>query len=155
LVIRQESIDEAEVDLEQTSICEHSFSQVRKSPQTRRTPSRKRLLIQARTEFREIVTKRLSLTEVRNICHDLDIDHETLTNGGKGDLVRACIKYLENRGRLSDLLEWLKEIRHDVWKDLPLKVFDPLQDESRAPEDDSALPGRKYPTQTSWDITGA
>jgi hypothetical protein len=73
----------------------------------------------ARARLRQVLTTRFSDEELRTLCFDLGIDHETLPAFGKEPRARELIAYLERRGRISDLITAVSYARPDVsWDDL-------------------------------------
>ena len=61
-----------------------------------------------------------SESELRELCFDLDVPFEDLDGRNKRDKALALIKYLERRGRLSELIALCRDLRPNVeWLDLP------------------------------------
>ena len=61
--------------------------------------------------LRQTLGSRLSLDELRDAALDLGIDYEGLE---KGELIRRLILSLAQRGRLDQLLAWLRQHRPDI-----------------------------------------
>jgi hypothetical protein len=66
------------------------------------------------TQLREILSSRFNLEELRTLCFDLDVDYENLSGEGLTAKARELVAFLENRGRLSALIEWMKQGRPDI-----------------------------------------
>jgi len=61
-----------------------------------------------------ILTQRLSSSELRTLCFDLQVDYEDLAGETKPDKARELIQYLERRGRLPELVPHLRGLRPDI-----------------------------------------
>jgi hypothetical protein len=64
-----------------------------------------------RTRLRQILTKRLTLDEVTDAAWDMGMDDD---GQRQSQLARALIDYLDSRGRLDQLVAWLKAHRPDI-----------------------------------------
>jgi hypothetical protein len=62
----------------------------------------------------DILTNRLSASDLRTLCFALGMDYDDLAGGSKPDKSRELIQYLERRGRLPDLVEELRRWRPDI-----------------------------------------
>lgn len=62
----------------------------------------------------DILSERLSLADLRELCLNLDIDHETLAGDGKRDQILALILYLNRHTRLPDLIKVIEARRPDI-----------------------------------------
>lgn len=69
------------------------------------------------TQLRQILTDRFGAGELRTLCFDLGIDYDDLPGDGKTDKARELVSYLDNRGRISELIEMGRQLRPNVtWK---------------------------------------
>lgn len=66
-----------------------------------------------RSDLRRRLSDFLSLNEINTLCFDLNVDSENLSPL-KDERIVGLLRYLENRGRLDELVGWLKENRRDV-----------------------------------------
>jgi hypothetical protein len=57
----------------------------------------------ANSALRSTISRLFSVGELRTLCADLGVDHEQLAPGGKDELVREMVAYLERRNRLGEL----------------------------------------------------
>lgn len=66
-----------------------------------------------RDKLLEILTKRFSIDEIRDLSFQLEIDHEDLdlSQSSKSALARALIEYTERRERYDDLASKVAELR--------------------------------------------
>lgn len=64
-----------------------------------------------RTQLRRLLDKHFDDNELRDLCFDLSIDYENLPALAKKDKARELISHVEKAGRLSELLQWIKEER--------------------------------------------
>ncbi|MCA9963313.1 MAG: hypothetical protein KC423_03690 [Anaerolineales bacterium] len=72
------------------------------------------------TDLREKLNRYFSLGELKTICFDLRIDHESLETSNKPALVESLIVHLGRTSRMPDLLTLVREQRqHVVWPDIP------------------------------------
>lgn len=62
----------------------------------------------------DILSERLSLADMRELCLHLGIDHENLAGDGKRDQILALIRYLNRRERLPDLIAVIEAQRPDI-----------------------------------------
>jgi hypothetical protein len=65
-------------------------------------------------ELRQLLARRFSLGELRDLCFDLGVDYDDLPAEGKAEKARELVAYLERRERISELVEMLRERRPDV-----------------------------------------
>ncbi|MCA9995126.1 MAG: hypothetical protein KDE56_05230 [Anaerolineales bacterium] len=71
------------------------------------------------TDLREKLNRYFSLGELKTICFDLRIDHESLDTGNKPALVESLIVHLGRTGRMPELLALVREQRQHVdWPDI-------------------------------------
>lgn len=71
------------------------------------------------TDLREKLNRYFSLGELKTICFDLGIDHESLDTGNKPALVESLIVHLGRTGRMPELLALVRGQRqHVVWPDV-------------------------------------
>ena len=68
-------------------------------------------------KLRTLLANRLEITELKKLCFDLDIDFESVVGSGKDDKLIGILRYLENRNRLDDLVQWIKLERNDIYID--------------------------------------
>jgi len=69
-------------------------------------------------ELRQLLARRFSLGELRNLCFDLGVDYDDLPAEGKAEKARELVAYLERRERISELVAILRTRRPDVdWGD--------------------------------------
>jgi hypothetical protein len=64
-----------------------------------------------RTQLRRLLDKHFDDNELRDLSFDLSIDYENLPAIAKKDKARELISHVEKAGRLSELLDWIKEER--------------------------------------------
>jgi len=64
--------------------------------------------------LREILTKRLNETELRNLCFDLGVDYDILPGAGTADKARELIAYCERRYNIPQLVETVRKQRPDI-----------------------------------------
>lgn len=71
-----------------------------------------------RKKFRETAGELFSLSELYNICSDMQVDYEDLPkHGQKSDLVRELIAHLTRRGRIEEFMTICQEERPNAdWK---------------------------------------
>jgi hypothetical protein len=67
-----------------------------------------------RAALRRLLDERLSMDEVLTLCYDLSIDSENLEGTTKVAKIRGLIGYLEHRGDLTPLRDWLRNHRPDI-----------------------------------------
>lgn len=65
--------------------------------------------------LRESMNQGLSISEVRKIAADLDVNWEELSGEGKSDKIRELVDYLVRRGKIGGLTNYLKLHRPDIW----------------------------------------
>lgn len=71
------------------------------------------------TDLREKLNRYFSLGELKTICFDLGIDHESLETSNKPALVESLIVHLGRTGRMPELLSLVREQRkHVFWPDI-------------------------------------
>lgn len=70
-----------------------------------------------RGQWRQMIIEAFELSEMKDICFDLGIDDENLSQDDtKSEFVLSLLKYLEKRGRLAELIELCRQQRpHLVW----------------------------------------
>ncbi len=67
------------------------------------------------TYLRRLLVQRFTISELRTLCFDLEIDAETLPGtANKLDLVRGMVDYLERRQRIAELVAYLPQVRDDL-----------------------------------------
>ena len=66
------------------------------------------------TELRLVLMTHFDEGELRTLCFDLGIDYGDLVGEGKGDKARELVGYFKRRGRISELVEKIKEVRPDI-----------------------------------------
>jgi hypothetical protein len=72
------------------------------------------------TDLREKLNRYFSLGELKTICFDLGIDHESLETSNKPALVESLIIHLGRTGRMQELLDIVRQQRSKVtWPDIP------------------------------------
>lgn len=68
--------------------------------------------------LRETIRDYFSLSDLKNLCFDLNIDFEELPPGNKSDSVRGLLEHCEQHGRLDELIAALRHERPDlIWPD--------------------------------------
>ena len=73
------------------------------------------------TQLHQILIERFSSEELRILCFDIDVDYETLAGANRSSRVRELILYLDRRGRLDDLIRFLRQRYPTI--DLPSAKF--------------------------------
>lgn len=68
----------------------------------------------SKSELAEVLQRRLTLEEIRNICFDLSIDFEELEGQTKSTKVISMIEFLDRRERLGDLQALVTRKRPDI-----------------------------------------
>ena len=61
-----------------------------------------------------VLTDRFDVEELKNLCFYLNVDYDNLPAEGKNNKARELVQYLENRQRLSELKELIREQRPDI-----------------------------------------
>jgi hypothetical protein len=64
--------------------------------------------------LREILVTYFSKSELRTICFDLGIDHETFSDGGKEEFVVELLKHTQRTGRTAELVARARRDRANV-----------------------------------------
>jgi len=64
--------------------------------------------------LRQILVERFSLEELRDLCMDLQIDHESLPHNTKTALVRELVTYCQRRERVTELSAMVQRLRPDI-----------------------------------------
>ncbi len=62
----------------------------------------------------EYLCKHFSLDELRTLCFDLEVDHESLAGEGKEAKARELVLYLQRRGELDQLTDAIQRVRGDA-----------------------------------------
>ena len=71
-----------------------------------------------RSQLRQKLVEHFSIEELRTLCFDLGIDHETLPGREKAELARELIVHQQRVGRIPELCERCRELRPGVsWED--------------------------------------
>jgi hypothetical protein len=65
-------------------------------------------------ELHQLLVERFSESELRALCFDLGIDFDDLASEGKSGKARELIAYLDRRGRLPELISFVRQQRPDV-----------------------------------------
>jgi len=65
-------------------------------------------------ELRKAVTSYFSIEELRTLCFDLGISYDTLTGEGNDAKVRELVAYFHRRGRVRELIEFIKIERPEI-----------------------------------------
>jgi len=73
-----------------------------------------RELVIAMANLRRLLTERLDVEELRNICFDLGVNFDLLRGDNMAAWTRELIRYLQRRNRLPELITWLREYRPDI-----------------------------------------
>jgi hypothetical protein len=69
-------------------------------------------------QLRQLLATRLDQGELRTLCFDLGIDYDDLPGEGKANKARELVAYLDNRGRIPELLRAGEQLRPDIsWSD--------------------------------------
>lgn len=66
------------------------------------------------TTLRDALAARFSLSEIETLCFDLGIDDEDVPGTTKSEKARELVRYMERRGRLSDLIAAIRKARPNV-----------------------------------------
>jgi hypothetical protein len=69
---------------------------------------------QLQSNLRKVLAEQFNTSEIRDLCFDLRIDYERLTNDTKGDLARELISYCDRHDLLSRLIRKVLELRPNV-----------------------------------------
>jgi serine/threonine protein kinase len=71
--------------------------------------------LQARQELREILTRRFTTGELKNLLtYQLGLQYDDLGSGGQEDRVRDLIDYMERHERIPDLINGIQKERADI-----------------------------------------
>ncbi|MFN8476074.1 MAG: FxSxx-COOH system tetratricopeptide repeat protein [Anaerolineae bacterium] len=98
------------------------------------------LTTEQRATLRDTLGRRLSPTEFKTLCDDIDVDYEDLGGEGLAGKARELVIYVERRGGdFAPLLDWLRRNRPDISRDLASTI--PELDVSAPPPH----PGPRYP----------
>ena len=73
----------------------------------------RKLSIQSRAELRLYVTDHFKGEELRDLCHDLDVDYSRLHGKGQAK-ARELVAWLERDGRIDDLVRACERLRPNV-----------------------------------------
>ncbi len=65
-------------------------------------------------EFRQLILQNFSLSEVRTLCFDLNIDYEVFPDKGKEAVVRELIRLVRRNDRMPELVDVLSKNRPNV-----------------------------------------
>ena len=65
-------------------------------------------------ELRKQITSCFDREELRTLCFDLYVDYDSLTAEGKEGKARELVSYFDRRGRISELIIKVSELRPDV-----------------------------------------
>lgn len=65
-------------------------------------------------KLRETLHARFSEEDLRTLCFDLNIDYDVLPAEGKSGKDRELIAYLVRRGRISELIDYIRKMRPDI-----------------------------------------
>jgi hypothetical protein len=68
--------------------------------------------------LRRTLTDRLTTSDVRTLCFDMELDYDMLGGENKGDKVRELVLYAEMRGLVPKLTEAILQLRPDIEEDL-------------------------------------
>ena len=66
-------------------------------------------------DLRENLSKTFSLDELKTMCADLGIEFEDLSGEGRSGKARELVRYLAQRDRLNELVNWCETQRPNVW----------------------------------------
>lgn len=67
-----------------------------------------------RASLRRLLEEYLSLEEGRTLAFDLDVSYDSLPGEGHAAKMRELIKYLDQRGQLARVVDWLRMNRSDI-----------------------------------------
>ncbi|MCP4426616.1 MAG: hypothetical protein GY803_19150, partial [Chloroflexi bacterium] len=67
-----------------------------------------------RSKLRGQLNTHFTISELRDLCYDLDIDHENVPGQTKQEIARELVTYCENRGWLGKLITQCKKLRPGV-----------------------------------------
>lgn len=73
--------------------------------------------------LRKVLDQRYSEAELRDLCRDLDIDHERLDRRTKMDFVAEIVGYMTRRDRILELAEKVKSDRPTPMQDVNLELL--------------------------------
>ena len=78
-----------------------------------------------RQKLRQFILDHFSLENLKTICQDLGINYDILAGEGLEGKARELINYLQDRGRLPDLVTTLKQYRPQAWQEKmeQLRIF--------------------------------
>jgi hypothetical protein len=88
------------------------------------------------------LVERLDLGELQTLCFCLEVDYDSLPPGGKADKARDLIAFLERRGRVRDILVWIRKHRPDI--SLPDGTENNISGQWRDPADNDTVFFRQY-----------
>ena len=81
---------------------------------------RKRAALEPLAEWREMLSQRFGMSDLRTLCFDLRIDYDNLPGATKADKVKALLLHVHKEQRLDDMVEVGMRQRPDIsWDDLP------------------------------------
>ena len=75
--------------------------------------------------LREKLVRMFSLTDIDDLCFELNVDHEDISGDAKKDRARYLIEYLDMRGRISELEELCAKLRPGAWNSPPIQQESP------------------------------
>ncbi len=90
------------------------------------------------TELRDFITKYFDYNELRDLCFDLGIDHESLPGESKSAKARELVAYCQRRNRLAELEVICRRLRPHAFEDSPAAS---AKSASPAPEPDAQPAG--------------
>jgi hypothetical protein len=67
------------------------------------------------SKLREKIQKSFNISDIRDLCLDLEIDYDNLAGHQKQDKIRELLLYLERSGRISELLKICRQYRPRVF----------------------------------------
>ncbi len=67
-----------------------------------------------RTKLRQSLVTAFNLSELRDLCFDMNVDYESLSGDNKADKARELVAYCERRQIIPDLVAKCKELRPKV-----------------------------------------
>ena len=66
------------------------------------------------TELRQVLDTYFNTAELRNLCHDLKIDYESLGGVGKSEKAREIVTHCERHGFMSELIQLCIKLRPNI-----------------------------------------
>jgi hypothetical protein len=92
-----------------------------------------------RIQLHQILTHRLDLEELRNLCFYVGVEYDDLRGEGRSSKARELIKHLDNRGQLGALVKAGEQLRSDIpWPVVSAGLEEPASASPISPSEESA-----------------